>query len=420
MIRFTTFVLPAAASLFITHAALAGPTPQDAPEPPAVQSDTSAEHQYLTGDWFGLRRGLEDRGIEIGINGIADWSHNFRGGLDTERSVFRYLLDLGISIDTEALLKWKGGTFFILFQHTDGDLGEELAGDWQWTSWIDSEPRTQLSELWYEQWLLDERLRIKVGKIDANYEFGLAENLDGFIHGSLGYLTNPIMLPTYPDPATGFNIFAYPVEWFYAGFGLYDGALQEGVPTGKRGPSTFFGSPADLFLISEAGVRWGLSDDGRPGRLALGVWHHTGTFERFAGGTENGSTGWYVFLDQALWRENPGTEDDEQGINMFLHYGWSDPDITEIEHHIGGGLTWRGAIPGRDDDVIGLGASLVTFSDEPGADFDDDYELNIETFYKIQLTPYLGVTFDLQHISNPGGAGLRDALMGTLRLEVAF
>ena len=65
-------------------------------------------------------------------------------------------------------------------------------------------------------------------------------------------------------------------------------------------------------------------------------------------------------------------------------------------------------------------ASWASLSDEPGAGFTDDAELAVELFYKVQLGPWVALKPDLQYIANPGGAGLDDAWVATLRLELVY
>jgi porin len=56
----------------------------------------------------------------------------------------------------------------------------------------------------------------------------------------------------------------------------------------------------------------------------------------------------------------------------------------------------------------------------PGV-FSEDYELAIEAFHRVQLTPWIALKPDVQYIVNPGGdADLTDAVVGTLRIEVVF
>jgi porin len=208
------------------------------------------------------------------------------------------------------------------------------------------------------------------------------------------------------------------VEGVYVTAGAFDGAMQEGVPTGSRGPDTLFGPPSDTYLAAEAGLTWTGGDAGRVGRLAVGAWHHTGTFDRLAGGTRDGASGGYVVLDQTLFRENADAEDDAQGLGAFAVLDAADDDVFEVDHHVAAGLAWTGLLDGRDADVVGLGATWVHFSADAG--FPGDGELAIETFYRLQLTPWFSVKPDLQYIVNPSGGAADDALVATLRLEAAF
>ncbi len=391
-------------------------------EPQAAQPADIFSRNHATGDWFGMRDAMARHGIVANVNLIADYSYNFSGGR-RRGDAFRHLLDFGLEMETEPLIGLKGGRFFVGALILNGHNGtEDLAGDFQGFGNIDADGFTQVAEMWYEQMLWDDRLRIKVGKVDANSEFAYVEYGGEFLNSSPGFSPTLLALPSYPDPATSISIFVYPSERLYAGFGLYDGATQDGGfgRTGNRGPSTLWGEPADLFLIGEAGMRWTLGQNRLSGRLGLGTWRHTGRFERFDGGSEGGTAGFYAVLDQLVWRENPGDEEDEQGIGLFAQLGWADPELSEVDQHIGLGMVWSGALPGRNRDVVGLMASAVRFTDERAAGFANDYETAVETFYKIQLTTWFSLKADLQYIFNPGGGDADDAVVGTLRAELSF
>ncbi|GAB4196622.1 MAG: carbohydrate porin [Phycisphaeraceae bacterium] len=367
----------------------------------------------------GLRPSLDDRGIILEASLTTDWSNNLRGGMNTEGSTFRHLFNANITLDTERLFDWEGGTVFVNFQNHNGPDGSaDDVGDAQAFSNIDADGRTEIAELWFEQILGDGVVRVKVGKVEANAEYAYAENAAEFINSSMGFSPTIFVLPTYPDPATSVNVFIYPKENIYVGAGVFDGSLQEGVPTGLRGPRTFFHDPADLFVIAETGVSWDYQ--GNPGRLAIGGWWHTGTFTRFDGMTDEETGGFYLVLDQTLWQADPDNPESTRSVSVFFQYGYADEDVSMIEHHAGAGLAWNGPIDGRDDDVLGLGISAVWFSDEPGAGFTDDTEVACELFYKAQLLPWLSLKPDLQYITNPGGVGLDDATVATLRIDVLF
>ncbi len=377
------------------------------------------EWQHLTDDWGGRRPRLDDLGIVFEADLTFDHSHNFEGGLG-RGSATRNLLNFNLTLDTQRLGLWEGGTFFLNFQNIHGPgIGDEL-GDVQGLDNLDADGRTQISEIWYEQLLLGEQVRIRIGKVDVNSEFAYVDNGGEFLNSSMGFSPTVFVMPSYPDPAFGFTLFIYPSESLYAGIGMIDGSAQEGIATGSRGPSTLFGAPGDLFYIAEAGSTWALNERTLPGRVGVGVWVHDGDFVRFDAGMEDRAVGFYFVLDQMLWRENSEDEEDSQGLAGFMQYGYADANLSSVEHHIGVGATWTGAIPERDDDVLGLGISVARLSDDPAAGFTDDAETAFELFYRLQLTPYIAVKPDLQFIKNPGGAGADDALVGTVRVEISF
>ena len=70
--------------------------------------------------------------------------------------------------------------------------------------------------------------------------------------------------------------------------------------------------------------------------------------------------------------------------------------------------------------VAGLMVSHAHLSDEPGAGFTEDAETAFELFYKVQLGTHLSLKPDVQYIVNPGGGGLDDAWVTTLRIELSF
>ena len=188
----------------------------------------------------------------------------------------------------------------------------------------------------------------------------------------------------------------------------------------RTGPSISDDDAGDYQGISniDADGRTQLSESRLDRRLALGFWTHTGTFDRWAGGRKDGTSGGYLVYDQRLWRENWNDLEDEQGVTAFFQLGWADDVVAEVDLHLGGGATWLGPIPGRDDDALGVMASLVHISDKAQAvdEITEDFELAIETFYKIQITPWSSVKPDLQWIVNPGGdRSLGNAFVGTLR-----
>jgi len=339
------------------------------------------------------------------MSAIIDASKVFHGGVNTHGGALRHLFDANLTLDGEHHFGIPRSTVFFDFQNQSGEDGSDDTGDLQAYSNIDEADFTALYEVWFEQTSEDGRWRLKIGKVDANSEFAYVDNGAEFIHSSPGFSPSIFVFPTYPDPATSVNLFFDPVEDFGVALGVYDGAAQEGFRTGRRGPKTFLGSPSDLFVVGEAIWRWG---DGS--RLALGYWGHTGTFAQFDGGTSDGATGGYLTLDLPLAPKLGG----------FVQFAWADEQLSGVQRHVGLGMQREAPLPGRPDDACGIMVSWAQLSDEPGAGFSAHHETATEVFYKIHICENLQLKPDLQYIANPGGGGVKDALVGTLRVEVSY
>jgi porin len=396
-------------------------TPDERQSQPTPAADTP---DTLTGDWPARQR-LAERGVTYDLHFTADGTRNLRGGLDTEGSTWRRLFEATLTLESKPLLGFEGGTLFADFQYAQGrNPSDHLVGDVQGIDGLDGVPgqsrqnRTELAQLWYQQTALDGALRVKAGKVDANNEFDHSPVAQEFLHQSTGSSATLFTLPTYPDPATGINVFVKPTPDLQLGFGLYDGSYADGVRTGLTGPRTFFRSAEDLFMIAEIDQSWTLGRDKLAGRLGMGAWYSTNRFDRLDGGRATGTGGPYLLLDQAVWRASPDDDKDPRGISLFLMYGYADPAILIYDQSFGGGVSWTGPLPGRPNDIWGVGVQSVHFSDayHPNGRF----ETAIETFYRIQLRPGLAIKPDLQYIANPGGQRAPDALAVTVRFEVAL
>jgi porin len=377
-----------------------------------------ASEKHLLGDLFGVRSDLALIGLSIDPILTLDYVKNLRGGRDTEGAAYLHLLELHFTAQTEPLLGINGGTFYANLLTQKGQSPEDEIGDYAQVDENTYDGRTQVSEIWYEQKLLRDKLRLKLGKVDVNTEFCVAKNSLDFSNGGLNNSfpnTQFDFMPTAADPAFGALAFVYPNDTFYFGAGVFDGALVEGF-NGDYGPSTLFGPPADLYITGEMGLNFHVA--GKPWRVALGGFHHTGTFHDVTGGTQAGNSGAYALLDATLWKEKPDDKDDRQGVGAFAVYDTADSDVTPVDEHFGGGFAWTGALPDRDDDVIGIGASYSHFA--AGTGFTDTGELVVEGFYKLAVTKCFAVKADLQYIKDPDGTGLPDALAALLRVQIAF
>ncbi|MEM1097549.1 MAG: carbohydrate porin [Planctomycetota bacterium] len=390
------------------------------------------QREQLTGDWGGFRTRLIEAGFTIEAENVLEYSEVYDGGIE-EQDSFRNLFTFGVETDLGVVAGLEGGTVFVQYLSVTAENGGSAdAGDIQVFSNIENDRSLDvIYELWYEQLLFDERLRVKVGKVDANSEFAYVAPLLNF--SAAGELTNssagfqPTIqgFPSYPDPATSVNVFwnaATNDAWSLTlGYGLYDGAAGvDGVTTGSRGPSSFFSDELsnDFFHIAEAQLGWASLGGLPEGSLSVGGWFHTGEFDQFDGGTENGTGGVYATIQQRLTA--PEGAEAEQGLYVFGQFGWADENVAEIAQVYGLGAVLVGLGDFRPDDQLGVYGRVAVLSDEPAAGCDDD-ELAIEAFYRLQLTPAAYLQPGLQHIVNPSGDdALDDAVIGQVRLGLTF
>jgi len=410
-------------------------------EPEAPPSDSAREWfgkspwtdwTRVTGDWDGPRIALEDHGIDVNGSLVSEWSL-FPEGSTGGDSAFRFLLDLNASFDLELLAGIEGATVFADFQTADTGVGDVFNGGFvAYSNIAIGGSITQLSQLWWEQWLAGRTVRLKVGKVDANSEFAYLPAAGGFINSSAGFTPTIFAFPTYPNPATAINAFVYPTDSTYVGFGVYDGAATvDGVPTGSRGPATFFSDDEsdDWFLIAEAGVE--VEEGALAGlRAGVGAWWHTGDFDTFSGGTDDGTGGFYAIAQGRLWSPNAAqgetpegaaaADDDGLGLWLFGQYGLADDEVSAVRQHIGAGLSLEGTFAGRDGDSCGVYLSVVDFTDAPAAGFDAS-ETALEVFYDFEVTPWFHVKPDLQWYFDPSGSSAaEDSLVATLRCTIVF
>lgn len=381
------------------------------------------EWSNATGNWGGARTWLDDRGFSFNGSYTLEWSSVWDGGIRNRAST-RSLTDFNLTVDMEKFVGLKGGTFFLDFYSTDGRGGSEDSGDFVGYSNIATGRNLdQIAEVWYEHWFFDRHVRVKAGKVDANLEFGFVRLAPAGINSSIAVPTTIQGFPTYPDPATSVNVFVYPTDNIYLGFGVYDGATVDGFATGHRGPATFFSdSDSDSwFFIGEAGLTWTKLGGLGSGRLTAGGWGHSADFARFDGsGNEEGTEGFYVIGEQQLIARGESEELAEQGLFVYAKYAWADEKVALAAQHIGGGILQRGTFGDRNDDEFGIYVGWVDFSDEDGAGVSED-ETTVEVYYMIALTPFISLTPDIQYIFSPSGdPSVDDAIVGALRVKIAF
>ena len=356
------------------------------------------EWEHATGDWAGFRPWLWEHGVIPELVYTGEVFGNVRGGL-RRGAAYRGNMDVTLTLDTERLGFWPGGTLFIYWEDAHGEgIGERYVGAVQPLSNIDAEDFDRLSAYYYEQQLFDRRLRVKLGKQDANVDFAALDYAVYFLNSSFGLMPN-VPMPTFPDPALGAAVFAKPHPLFSASAGLFD--AQAG--------------PFSLVELAFKPVFGSLA-----GTYRAGGWLHDADAEEITDGPNpaifGSNYGFYLGFDQQLY---PEAESEDQGLGAFFQLGWAPEDRNEIALYVGGGMTYSGPFSGRDADVAGIGVAHADLSERIEAIEGRTSETALEVFYRMQSMPWLALTSDIQRVFNPGGAG-RDAWVLGARTEIAF
>jgi porin len=452
---------------------------------PKVQP--TEEQEYATGEWGGLRTTLADRGVVFNFTYTADGFGVVSGGI--RRGVlYNGLLDLGTDIDLEKLAGWKGGHFHVNAIYPHGANGSaEYVGDIGTFSNIEAYDTGRLYEVWLEQSFFEDRFSLRVGQITFDSEFAVLDAYGGIFvqsgFGVPGAIATNLPLPAYPNAAPGIRLRIEPVKGLAIQAAIFDGNVAPGLFPDRSphaAPSTEF---------NRHGTHWALRPDegallageisyrrnqppkeelsatrttadanslrapasptqqtrGLAGSYEAGFLYHTDDFASIYDMTlsdlgsrtapavprdRGANYAIYLNVEQEIWRE-PGTEQD--GLGVFAHAAWMPADRNPIEFSIEGGLHYRGLIPGRDMDALGLGVAYLRISDEVAAAVNHanrsdhgsrsvpDFEATIELVYRYQVAPWCSIQPHAQYVIQPGGTkDIENALILGLRTTIAF
>lgn len=385
--------------------------------------------ESLTNNWFGTGEYLDENGISLGLGLTQTYQRNVHDGLESGIGRQSGSYDLELELDMEKLSGLKGGSIFVLGEGSwsGGDgidsaaLGESIFGV---NDDFGGERSLDITELWYQQNFLDNSVKIRIGKLDLSGGFehqGIPAGFDGnryandetaqFLNGAL--VNNPTI--PFPDNGLGIMFQVSPLSWWYMSGGVAD-AKGDARTTGFN---TAFDGEHDYFYIAETGFTPSIkSKNGKlPGTYRFGVWHERVPKQELEGGdVTDDDIGFYINFDQKIYREN---SQDMQGLGLFARAGWTDDDVNTLATFFGGGMQYRGFIPGRDRDDLGIGAAYGDISDN--SSLSANYESAVEIYYNVQVTPWLEITPDIQWISNAGGEESGgDAVVTGLRLQLKF
>ncbi len=417
---------------------------------------------FLTGDWWGYRTRLSDSGLDFYTEYTGEYWRNTTGGLRTGSSWlglldFGFDLDLGKQFESSSLGIFHAGA---IFPHQSESPTNSRVGDLTTLSNIDAPESLRLFETWYQHAFAGDRLFAKAGILAADENFAFSDVAAVFINSTFGWpqhITGNAArtAPAYFATAPGIHLDWQPTEEFQYQLGVYDGDALDS-PTGdttvnESGTHISLSDEQGTFGIVEATWRpvFENRENRYPGVYSIGAWLHTNDMDDLYHDTAGGSAivsglpsktyrenyGVYWSLEQFVLREIWETDPaEDQGLSLFFRGGIAPDDRSPTDYSIDTGITLTGLIPGRDEDILGLGFVYVHVSDSlRRSERDDrningtllpaisDYEALIEVTYQAKLREWWTVQPSLQWIHHPGGSTvLDDALVLGLRASLVF
>jgi porin len=427
----------------------AAETPQgDAKAFPIMQRNT------VTGEWAGARPKCCDRGVEIFAGYTAEVWGNTSGGIKAG-SLYTGLLDFGVNLDFEKLAAWNGMTMGTSWKWLSGrDASQDLVGNFLTSSNIAGFNTLCMTDLWAQQELMDGQLSIRAGQITADSEFLISDYGSLFINAAFGwppfaYMNLPNGGPVFPMGKPGTRLAWNPVDWFtFLSAGFQGNVFEPNI--NRHGFRWRLDEETGFTFMNEAQFRWGQSEESKilPGTIKMGAWFQTGqNADALAETTSSGNSGYYLVLDQMLFRESSDgalfpaicckptdctpraneSDKSDQGIGCFARIGCTPPDRNAVDFYFDTGLTYKGLIPKRDNDTIGLAFCCAKTNSKwqrpsPDVDFPaNGSEMILEATYQVELAPWMTLQPDLQYIINPGGQNsIGNALVIGCRASVLF
>lgn len=328
----------------------------------------------------------------------------------------RYLdnVDVLAEADLDALAGWKGATAFAYGLYNNGRSLNALMGDAQVASNIDTGVKAvRLYEAWIDQKIGD-RASLRVGLYDLNSEFDTLDASALFMGSAHGIGTD-----FSQSGENGPSIF--PVTALAARVAVdldtrwtLRAAVLDAVPGDPARPKRTairLGKGNGALLVGEVERKLG------DGKLIAGYWRYTASFDRIDGERGRGNDGIYLRGEHHLSHE---AGDAEQGLAAFFRLGIADGAINQFGSFASGGLTYAGAIPGRNEDRIGVAiATAFTSKFYRIATNAERAEIAVELTYRAPITSFLTVQPNVQYVVNPNAdPALRNALAFGVRVEI--
>ena len=409
------------------------PPVSDSVEAKPTHGPFDLSYKYMMGDWGGARTELEDLGIRFKIDLMNQLMVNMHGGLETKNghdTAGSY--EFNFYLDMDKLLDVPDATFWIRGKGTwggdDSDFDKEKVGGFFKTNQDASSEEPVFVDKWHwQQFFADKKVELRIGRQEPVKDLFDTSKIIG--HEDKYFLNRALVRNATIPSKKGLGLFA---KWNFTEHAyLSAAALDAHARARQTNFNTAFHDESEFRFFAELGCKPKLdSSKGKLwGHYRIGTWYDPTQKKKFRdtlGGLreehfESGDWGLYVGFDQMVWKENDDSQD-KQGLAIAARYGHANGEVNKIEDFWAFGTQYTGMIPGRDEDLFGIGVGQGILADEYervhlGANRETVYEM----YYAIKLAPWLIISPDLQYITNVGGdVDDGDAFVSGLRIKMSL
>ena len=309
----------------------------------AVPDQTTLDDDHLTGDWGGLRKQLEDDGIEPSLVYTGSMWSNVAGGTRTGTEFDGYL-DLGVTLDLAKLGAWHGLGFQASLHWFQGrQPSTELVGVnlSQAVNQYEAASTIRAYNLYFTQ-QIGPAVLLEVGQMAVDSDFMVSRYATPFINASFGDLPSQNLnldAPSYPVAAPGIYLKTALGENVTNRLGVYTADSGPDIAS-NHGFDWQFGRNAGCTTFGELSLD--ATPGGLPGAYTVGGYFAAVRKPQLDGtGFIHGQWSGWLMVDQALRLDATG----DPAVGVFARVSYSPDDQRDIvEVYADAGINiWRAA-----------------------------------------------------------------------------
>ena len=388
--------------------------------------------ETLTKDWAGFRTELS----RLGITPIASYTAQLMGnpsGGQSRGFTYSGTLQASIFWDLHKLFGIPGLSF-----NVDGgwSTGKNLSADYignifrvqsAYTAPDNGTNNLTLGEMYLQQRLFNNSLVIAAGRLAPGSTFAIMPVQYNYVNAAI----NLGLFALGINDAT-FTFYPPGVEWGAQAIYNITPALQVAAGVFNTNQDSANGGKGGLNFAFQQGNRGALSvvqvnyllndapeDTGWPGLYSFGGFYNSNTFTSLntPNATKGGTYSIYGMFQQMVYRD--GGAGSQKGLTVWGETALAPKSsVNTMPYFVGGGVSYQGLIPGRDNDIASAGVTYGTFSRYIPR---TTAETMIEANYQITLNRWLSLTPDMQYVIKPSGnSAIRNAFVLGTQVAINF